>query len=653
MHKNNKLGYDPFVWWTGVVEDRQDPLKIGRCRVRIIGTHTDDKTVLPTSSLPWAHPLHPINNPNSYAPKEGDMVVGFFMDSSDGQFPIMFGLVPGIATKKALPQKGFYDNRTSAELKAAPVKPNESQTNYPRNLDEPTTSRLARNENIDKTLVATKKQKIAKFEPQPYYGAKYPYNNVYESESGHVLEFDDTKDAERVHLYHRKGSFIEIGPDGSRVDKIEKNSSVVIMGDAKMYVKGKLTVAVDGDMSTTVAGSYSVSARTISLSSQISSSMSSLGMASVSGIAKSSLGGLSALTTVSGGTVNINALGILTALGSGAAIFGASGTTSISGAMNFITGSPVGGAAAAGGAVDAAASTVENVPIDTTAVAGVGDSVATNVPIGPEGAVNNLSESTGDFIASADGNVSDLGQTLASDQVAGLENLELQIGQAAPIPPSLTTQVNTLVTSATNAIKNIDVAGAVSSAAKDAYTSVTSPILSQMDAIGQAGETFKNAKTAKEAYSAAVQVYQTALTAVSTAQNLATSISSGAILTQVTSSVTSNITKQASDNLSKDENIKLTSSQLTSTFNSYVDGVKDEVKTSSFGVAINKAIEDVKLKEASIREEVAATMVEKRWNGASATQVAEAGAEAMKKAVDKAVADALPNYPNSLNGATG
>ena len=50
----------------------------------------------------------------------------------------------------AIKQKGFYDNRTTAELNSAPVKPNESATNYPRNLDEPTTSRLARNENLDK-----------------------------------------------------------------------------------------------------------------------------------------------------------------------------------------------------------------------------------------------------------------------------------------------------------------------------------------------------------------------------------------------------------------------------------------------------------------------------------------------------------------------
>ena len=33
---------DKFNWWFGVVEDRNDPLKLGRVRVRCYGWHTDD-----------------------------------------------------------------------------------------------------------------------------------------------------------------------------------------------------------------------------------------------------------------------------------------------------------------------------------------------------------------------------------------------------------------------------------------------------------------------------------------------------------------------------------------------------------------------------------------------------------------------------------
>ena len=34
---------DGFNWWIGVVENRQDPEKLGRCKVRIFGYHTDSK----------------------------------------------------------------------------------------------------------------------------------------------------------------------------------------------------------------------------------------------------------------------------------------------------------------------------------------------------------------------------------------------------------------------------------------------------------------------------------------------------------------------------------------------------------------------------------------------------------------------------------
>jgi hypothetical protein len=31
--------------YTGCVENREDPLKIGRCQVRIVGLHTENKAI--------------------------------------------------------------------------------------------------------------------------------------------------------------------------------------------------------------------------------------------------------------------------------------------------------------------------------------------------------------------------------------------------------------------------------------------------------------------------------------------------------------------------------------------------------------------------------------------------------------------------------
>ena len=259
-YQKDFAGKNGFIWWMGYVEDRKDPLKLGRCRVRCIGWHNPNKTQLPTNSLPWAMPNIPVNLTNVYTPREGDMVFGFFVDGENAQEPIMLGTLPNIPLNPGKPQQGFNDPRTSAELASAPVKPYESATNYPRKLDEPSTSRLARNDaKYPSEIVAAKKSKRAsKVEPASYYNAQYPYNNVYESESGHALEFDDTKGAERVHIYHRSGSYTEWGPDGDRAERIQRNKFEVVIGDEQVYVKGDVTVYVDGNATVDVGGNATV-----------------------------------------------------------------------------------------------------------------------------------------------------------------------------------------------------------------------------------------------------------------------------------------------------------------------------------------------------------------------------------------------------------
>jgi hypothetical protein len=94
----NFIGKDGFVWWMGVVEARNDPLGLGRCKVRIFGWHTDNKSELPTEDLPWALPMYPINNSKAFsAPRLGEWVVGFFMDVASAQAPVMMGVIPGLA----------------------------------------------------------------------------------------------------------------------------------------------------------------------------------------------------------------------------------------------------------------------------------------------------------------------------------------------------------------------------------------------------------------------------------------------------------------------------------------------------------------------------------------------------------------------------
>ena len=62
MFDNYFLGKNGFFWFMGVVEDRNDPMKLGRVRVRVLGIHTDDKTQIKTEDLPWAFPMQPITS---------------------------------------------------------------------------------------------------------------------------------------------------------------------------------------------------------------------------------------------------------------------------------------------------------------------------------------------------------------------------------------------------------------------------------------------------------------------------------------------------------------------------------------------------------------------------------------------------------------
>jgi len=94
----NFIGHDGFIWWVGVVEDVEDPLRLGRCKVRCFGYHPPKSAnqVL-TSDLPWATTIHPINTPNLYAtPKVGDWLFGFFLDSLSAQEPAIIGYFPSI-----------------------------------------------------------------------------------------------------------------------------------------------------------------------------------------------------------------------------------------------------------------------------------------------------------------------------------------------------------------------------------------------------------------------------------------------------------------------------------------------------------------------------------------------------------------------------
>ncbi len=341
-------GRDGYVWWNGVVEDRKDPLFLGRCKVRILGWHTSDKTELPVDSLPWAQVLMPITSASQtgvgespVGPVEGTWVMGFYRDGELAQEPVMVGTLHGIPENYAKVNTGFNDSRldtTNTDLNAQdstgkakpagnpvsltswPYPPKEvkieygqevdvvdytdperreftSQSLYPRELNKPTTSIYARGEDDTSTNVLSSNASIVKLktgnrdtveftskyvqppninrhisdeaelasfastnevykitQPPTPYAAEYPFNHVYESESGHLVEIDDTPTKERMNWYHRTGTFTEFHPKGMRVDRTVAHRYNITSGNQESIIRGHELKSIGEDYAVDIGG---------------------------------------------------------------------------------------------------------------------------------------------------------------------------------------------------------------------------------------------------------------------------------------------------------------------------------------------------------------------------------------------------------------
>lgn len=262
MDTNNFLGMDGFRWFMGVVEDRQDPAQLGRVRVRAFGLHTENKQAIPTEDLPWATCMHPtthgINSGVGQSPSflvEGTWVVGFFLDP-ELQQPVVMGTMPGIPQNLGDITKGFNDPNERKDEKGVSV--------YPREAEQSDVDKLARGENtIDKETNQTKDVTIANSkdtwnEPDSAYKATYPYNRVFKTETGHVKEYDDTEGEERIHEYHKSGSFYEIDKDGNRVTRLVKDNYEIVAGDNYVNIKGDVNLTIDSNCNTHIKGNWNI-----------------------------------------------------------------------------------------------------------------------------------------------------------------------------------------------------------------------------------------------------------------------------------------------------------------------------------------------------------------------------------------------------------
>jgi hypothetical protein len=196
---------------------------------------------------------------------EGSWVLGYFRDGDNRQEPVILGSLPGKPSEYGNPSKGFYDPNAREN--------DTTKSIYPREIDEPDVNRLAINDSSKEhtSLTSRKADRLTQIatadfnsttaadgssiaasdnttwdQPAIPYNASYPYNHVYESESGHIREYDDTTNNTRIHERHNSGTSYEIDNDGNKVDIIKSNHYELITNNKQVYIAGNSDVSIDG-----------------------------------------------------------------------------------------------------------------------------------------------------------------------------------------------------------------------------------------------------------------------------------------------------------------------------------------------------------------------------------------------------------------------
>lgn len=178
---------------------------------------------------------------------------------------------------KGVDANGYYGSAQEDPVIAGFQDPN-GKYPYNRNSNTSTISKLATGDKVN-TIVTSKESRrrvgipIANDQgtwdqPHSSYAAQYPYNTVRETESGHVQEFDDTPGHERIHTYHRSGTFTEIDASGSKVTRIvgddytliDRNGFIFIAGNANVTCTGNINIYCQSDTNIEADGTVEIKA---------------------------------------------------------------------------------------------------------------------------------------------------------------------------------------------------------------------------------------------------------------------------------------------------------------------------------------------------------------------------------------------------------
>ena len=201
---------DQTRWFLGeVVGVENDPLQIGRVRVKIFGVYDG---VEKDEDLPWAQIVVPtITGVHSYGDNPvgqylgllvGTHVFGMFLDGKDSQLPLVLG---------SLPKKGDNNQRATEN---------------------------------------------------------YPHNKIYQTKEGHFKEYDDTPENTRIREQHRSGTYTEMEHDGSMRTEVQKDQYIRVKGDVKIIGDQDATIEISGNCTINVTGDATVSGKNVSVTAE-------------------------------------------------------------------------------------------------------------------------------------------------------------------------------------------------------------------------------------------------------------------------------------------------------------------------------------------------------------------------------------------------
>lgn len=235
-YKKDFLGHN-FIWFIGEVEDRNDPLRLGRVKIRCFGWHSSDKELQPTSQLPWANTVQPVTGPatTSSGLTKGVWVFGFFLDGNKAQRPMILGHIPGYR----------FGSPGESELPKAA----RQEADYPAPGD------TLRASTATEDVIIDPENDVKWSEPATPSDAAYPTTMVQAHESG---TFTQIAGSGRYTIQSNGGGYFEIDAGGNGKWKVVTDKYLITGGNEFINVAGTVNLTVAGDVNWNIGGNWTV-----------------------------------------------------------------------------------------------------------------------------------------------------------------------------------------------------------------------------------------------------------------------------------------------------------------------------------------------------------------------------------------------------------